>query len=411
MIIDNVQFIANILSVATADGQIHPAEEVQHEEIRKHFKFSKTDWNNAEKLLNKPGFKVRPTGTFADKMVNLEMMIRVACADGDTSVGEVSTISDFCAEVGITQEQLDALYSEVLAEINIVPLRCPKCGMQFDAGSKFCPSCGAALADTAVKVSFDIPSEGIAIAFAESESAKFSDICDLAKETPGFQECLRGKKTWYLATFQKKTEELFRFADIVTALRNRELYIDGKKIAWEEAFPCDLLGCVEERSEAYNPVCYCFGKGGDEGEFNPVGCRLLGLNWGEYKCEWARMGKWEQRGAETVWRFDKERIRHHIVLKTHAARLCPYLNEEVVDRFLAVLPDVVNPQKDNNWDFHSIYHSPSPGAIHVIREKSDGGFTYNEDFYSDGLIPKGFGFFKKILNTLYGNQECLKALF
>ena len=46
---DTTLFIANIASVASADSELHPLELAQFELIKKHFKFSKTDWSKGEK--------------------------------------------------------------------------------------------------------------------------------------------------------------------------------------------------------------------------------------------------------------------------------------------------------------------------------------------------------------------------
>ncbi|MBR3087322.1 MAG: hypothetical protein IKH04_13075 [Kiritimatiellae bacterium] len=416
MTIDKTQFIANILSVVQSDGSIHPAEAAQCEEIRRHFGFSKTEWGNAEKLLRKPGFEVRPTGTFADNVVNLEMMLRVACADGDTSAAEADSITGFCAAVGVTQEQLDTLYQGVLAEVSAHPAHCPKCGAEVPVGAQFCPSCGCAVAagEASVRVKFDIPAEGVAITFAESECAGFQDIYAQASATPGFQECARGKKTWYMATFPKRSAELLGFARKVTAIRNRELYIDGRKTEWAEALPYELVVCAEARDGAYDPVCHCFGKDdGDNDELNPVGCRLLGLEWGRYDYggEWARMGQWQKTASGTSWRFDKERIRHHLLEKARSALMCPYFNPEAINRFLELLPDTVDPKHDPEWGYHHVYGGNHPGAVHVIVQKYENGFSFDDDFYSDGPFCRGFGFFREALKGIYGNQECLKPLF
>ena len=45
---DTTLFIANIASVASADGELHPLELAQFELIKKHFKFSKTEQRRKE---------------------------------------------------------------------------------------------------------------------------------------------------------------------------------------------------------------------------------------------------------------------------------------------------------------------------------------------------------------------------
>ena len=142
---DTTLFIANIASVASADGEFHPLELAQFELIKKHFMFSKTDWSKVDKKAQEKDFVPTPTGTFADKVQNLEMMLQVAYADGEASDDEIRLIMNFGALIGITQEQMDNLNADVVADVLADPICCPHCGMVVPSQSAFCSSCGAKL--------------------------------------------------------------------------------------------------------------------------------------------------------------------------------------------------------------------------------------------------------------------------
>src|SRR3990170_1418139 len=115
MIADPVPFLANIALVAHADGKLSASELGQLEAIRTEFKFKKSDYTAAIRLVEQGGHKMTPVGSFADQVLNLEMILRVAYSDDDLDQAEAGLVEEFCKAIGIYQDQLEKLCREVMS--------------------------------------------------------------------------------------------------------------------------------------------------------------------------------------------------------------------------------------------------------------------------------------------------------
>ncbi len=408
---DPVKFIANIHSVITADGIIHPGEAFQCDEIRKHFKFSKTEWTKGEKMAATPGFELQPTGTFADKVQNLEMMLRVAYADGEAEDHEVATITQFCKMIGISQDQLDGLNSDVANEILSKPKSCLACGAEVSSDAAFCPKCGSPISSSSsdgIQTDFNIPPHGISIAFAESTSSSFPTALAIAQKSSSFQECIKGKKHWYMVPYATGGIEWFELIENLGGMKYCEVYEDGVQKDWGTLFSWQLMTCLRDRTKAFNPVLYCFGKDLDHNDPNPWGCIRANMNWKPPYDSWFRLGKWETvnnvRGAHVLWRFDKEQMLFMFNKNIEGVRLCPYFNRNVGVNILSALPDVVYPEIDKNWKFHITYDENASGTITITKRDS---FGVTKE-YSDGVEPAGFDFFATLLSRIHTREISLQ---
>ncbi|MFQ5913117.1 MAG: zinc ribbon domain-containing protein, partial [Nitrospinota bacterium] len=227
----------------------------------------------------------------------------------------------------------------------------------------------------------------LAAEFAESTAASFPKALELAKATDGFQSCQKNKKTWYLATYPSgDLKESMPLVESLSGIRNRRVYIDGQEKPWDEVF--GFAWCAAQRATAYRPVEYCFGK--DENRLNPWGCKQARMDWTEW-ADWFCYGQWEKAGifgGKALWRFDKERIRHELATNLFRYRFCPHLRTELSETILKHLPDAVSPDSDPNWGYHRQYEQV-PGAIKVVEKETSRGFTYKNEFWADGVQPKG----------------------
>jgi uncharacterized tellurite resistance protein B-like protein len=395
MELEPVPFLANMALVAHADGVLSSTELGQLEAARKELKLKKSDYNAALRLIQDGAYTLTPVGTFADQVKNLELILRVAYADDDLDQAELSLIQQFCQVIGIHEEQLERLRTEVLASLKNQGRVCPSCGTENQDDSKFCSKCGTKLGGGSgdVQVDFELPSSGVAIEFAESTAASFPKALQIAKETDGYQTCQKRNKAWYLAVFPSLTEAL-PLVECLSRLRNRVLHIDGEEQQWDEVL--GFAWCAAQRDAAYRPVEYCFGK--DENRLNPWGCKQVGMDWTEW-ANWFCQGKWEKSGVlgrKAVWRFDKDRLRHELVSNLHRYRFCPHLKRDLAEAVVRHFPDLVEPDSDVNWDYHQSYEEV-PGAIKVIQKERTAGFVYQNEFWADGVRPKGLAVLTSVL--------------
>jgi predicted RNA-binding Zn-ribbon protein involved in translation (DUF1610 family) len=136
---------------------------------------------------------------------------------------------------------------------------CPSCKAEVGNDASYCPRCGAALKPGITASEFQIPDTGYAIEFCESSSAGFPTALKFAQAAPSFASCLRNKKTWYLSAWpQSDFENAVRLAELLTGIRNRKCYLDGKEMQRDELF--GFVWCAEQRNKAYRPIEYCFGR-------------------------------------------------------------------------------------------------------------------------------------------------------
>lgn len=402
MIKEPIPFLANIALVAHADGTLSANEIAQLELIRKEYGIKKSDFSAALTLVESGNYKLTPVGSFADQVKNLELILRVALADSDLDAKEIEMITGFCTAIGIHQDQLERMRTEVLASFKQVGKLCPSCGAENSAESRFCAQCGTNLVVSGqdIQVKFEIPQTGIAIEFAESTAACFPKAIELAKATPGFQKCKKGKKTWYLTSFPSgKMIDAMPLAEVLSGMRNRNLYLDGEEKQWDEVF--GFIWCTSQRATAYRPLKYCFGK--DENRLNPWGCKQARMDWTGWATNWFCYGRWEKAGIvgqKVKWRFDKERIKHELATNLYRFRYCPYLIMKLPESVLRHLPDTVVPGTDANWEYHQSYEEV-PGAIKVVQKKSNSGFSFSNEFWADGVRPKGLQVLGDILVKVF----------
>ena len=322
---EQVIYLANIWLLAISDGELAPKEAAALEEIRVAIGAKKTILERARKRAESGDHVPIAMGTFAVQASNLADMLYVSIVDGNLSDAEKELISQFSKQTRLTQEQILLLTREAIdrTKQKALSVSCPSCGSTVKADLNFCPQCGAALGK-ATRTDLEVPRSGYAIEFAESTAASFSTALELARTAPSFASCIRNKKTWYLAAWPEAAfEDVVRLAEALSGIRNRRCYHDGKEVEWDAIF--GFVWCAAERSKAYRPVEYCFGK--NDGRLNPWGCKQSRMEWTEW-ARWLSYGHFERAGilkGRTVWVFDKERIEHEVRTNLHRYRYCPHL--------------------------------------------------------------------------------------
>lgn len=396
-----IPFLANILVVAYASGDLSQGELAQIEAVRAELNFKKGDYTKAVKLVEQGGYQMSPVGSFADQVKNLECILRVAYADDELEQAESDLIAAFCHQIGVYQDQLDRLVTEVLAAVSSVGKLCQSCGGQLANEAKFCAQCGTPIsaAVESRQITFELPQSGLAIEFADSTSASFHKALEAAKASDQYQTCQRLKKDWHMAVFNSgSVAQALPLAAALSGVRNRRAYLNGAEVPWDELF--GFAWCANQRSTAYRPTEFCFGK--DENRINPWGCKQAGLDWVEWS-EWFSYGKWEKGGLlgpKVIWRFDKERIKHELATRLYRFRHCPYMDTRLAEVVLRLLPDSVSPERDKDWKYNQNYEEV-PGAIKVVTREGSGEFAFSHEFWSLGVRPVGHRVLTQILTQAF----------
>ncbi len=405
---DKTNYLANLWLLARADKALSEPEKIVIERVQKNIQAKRSLNSAAQKTVETGGFSLTKVGSFADQVQNLEDMVSVALADSELAQAEADMIASFCGLIGIHQDQLDLITSEVSKPLKSEPstIACSKCNAQIQSDARFCPACGAAVETTEAAstfLDFNIPKAGYAISFSESTAPGFTTALELAKQIGSVQTALKNKKTWYLVHIQSdQFVEVMRMAKALSGIRNRAIYHDGQQIEWDEVF--GFIWCATQRDQAYKPVEYCFGK--DENRINPWGCKQARMDWNEWST-WFSYGRWEQTGIVSkrdVWVFDKERIRHDLATNLHRFRFCPYLNKDFVEAVLSAFPDRIEITDNGPWKYNSVYEE-TPGSIKIIEKEGDGDFSYTREYYADGVRPRGLLPLQEILTKAFNSAD------
>lgn len=399
-----ITYLSNIVYVARIDGKITTSETQAIEEIQKRIGAKKSELNKATQNAESPDFKIKLVGHFSDKIKNLEDIIYVALIDGDLDEKEKELFIDATSNLKISSEQIDLIINDVKdyldskSDIKI----CSNCNSKIDSNAKFCPECGTPVSDSTVEpsinVSYEIPPVGITIEFAESTSANFTDALSEQKNAPINNTCVKGKKNWYLANWAEKDfNKPLKLIDALKGMRNRKVYVDGEEQKWDDIW--GFTWCAAQRDSAYKPIEYCFGL--DENRFNIWGCKQSRMEWTDWS-NWFTYGSFEKVGLlknQVVFKFNKDKIKHELSTNLFNCKYCPYIKFDFIEKILDKFPDEVVINDKSDWKYKRDYNE-APGAIKVISKTTDNGYTFTDEFYSSGVVPKSISIGMELIKNV-----------
>jgi uncharacterized tellurite resistance protein B-like protein len=389
---EKTDYLANLWLVARADKALSDRERTLIDQVQKNIQAKRSLNTAAQKAVEAAGYSLNKVGSFADQVQNLEDMVAVALVDSDLAQAEGDIIISFCGLIGVQQEQLDLITSDVSKRLKtqVATISCVKCNAQIQADARFCPICGTAVQSgksTRTALEFEIPKAGYALTFSESTASGFISALESARDIGPVQTVLKNKKNWYLVSIpSEKFVDVVRIAKALSGIRNRGIYHDGVQKDWEEVF--GFIWCANQRDQAYKPVEYCFGK--DENRINPWGCKQARMDWTDWST-WFSLGHWERSGVLTkhnIWVFDKERIRHNLATNIHRFRFCPYLHEAFIEAVIVSIPEKVEITENGPWKYNVAYDE-TPGSIKIVERQGEGDFVYSREYFADGVRPRG----------------------
>ena len=113
-----IQYLANIFHVARADGRVDGVEDTTSEQIAEGIGGGYLETRKGLDLALEKDFAVQLPQRLSDRIRNLEDMFMLACCDQGFDAMEKEIIIDFAKQIGITQDQLNAIRREVKAELS-----------------------------------------------------------------------------------------------------------------------------------------------------------------------------------------------------------------------------------------------------------------------------------------------------
>ncbi|MBU0711608.1 zinc ribbon domain-containing protein [bacterium] len=277
---------------------------------------------------------------------------------------------------------------------------CPFCEHKNSINAKFCSECGKWIdVDHEVTKQFNtsstnddrdvthtivppIPSDGITLEFGQSTSANYENAVLIAKTLSPIIFKYGKKKSIRVNIEKSDILKIIDLAQIVCGWNYSKLYLDGQQVTYDSIF--GFRWCHKKKLCSYKPDLYCYGY--DKSNFNIWGCTALNLPFSPYSEFW-KWGKFIN--ADKDWAIDKDRIKFEIEKKIYNYRFCPAVKLEYIYNVISALPDIVNPDKNNNWKFitSGVYDQDSELLSGLIcTEKNQWGDVYKVRYY--GVAPR-----------------------
>jgi hypothetical protein len=64
------------------------------------------------------------------------------------------------------------------------------------------------------------------------------------------------------------------------------------------------------------------------------------------------------------------------------------------------LPQQVDATSDKNWEYSRSYDEV-PGSVKIVEVKKEDGYTFKDEYFADGVRPKGLGNLKDLLTAAF----------
>jgi len=141
---DQITYIANVITIAYADGKVTGEEQNAIAWVRQKNGLSEDDLQAAIRLVQAGDYDITPVGRYSDTIRNLEDMLLVSLIDGDLSDKEKKAMLAFAKAIKLSQEQIKIIVTEtkkIVKEIT-AETKCDACGVTLPPESRFCTECG-----------------------------------------------------------------------------------------------------------------------------------------------------------------------------------------------------------------------------------------------------------------------------
>lgn len=256
---------------------------------------------------------------------------------------------------------------------------CPKCGSDASAEDRFCGKCGVPLpamssVEPALQVKPGRSFSKLRIEFARSSAASFPQALGLAKTFRTFAEFGSGKATIYGVDFSfEQRGDAASLAEFLKGWRNRWVYVDGERKQWSEVF--NFSWCFDALRRAYRPEFHCF-QGGYQNDVFPFGCALSNLGLINPTTGWLQSGTFDH---ESVFHFDKERMRRIMEENFYSVRFCPALDVHRALRVLTAFPESADLRRDRRWVADPVEKSSRPSAAAFVLTLQVSNGYYQKD--------------------------------
>ena len=231
-------------------------------------------------------------------------------------------------------------------------LICDKCKAGIVDGAKFCPQCGDPVtsADKVNVLVKELSVANVKIIFGQSSSSNYSKAVAICENIPSHKTIKENKQIQHIVDLPiTEVDLLVNLYDLVSSWKSSQMLINGH-VATKKELTYYGVGCFRNRQKSFKPEQYCFGE--KDYEANIWGCKRLNMPINEWGGGWLDYGQFDNSG---LWHLDKPRIKHSIELGLKENELCPVLDRKRILETVDQLPNVIDPNNDENWQYRTTF--------------------------------------------------------
>ena len=210
-----------------------------------------------------------------------------------------------------------------------------------------------------------VPKDGLAIVCESKNQKKFQLILEKLKQIETYSEIGEGNVRFSMV--HSSIKEAYKLFDCMSSLGspNNECFVyeNGKKLRSYGAIH-DSKFCYARRIACKMQEYYCFGAMGPQNGAMPnlIGCYQVYLEISPYSGVYSQ-GEWQDIFGNYV--FDKERMIDRATKRIKQYRFCPFINEDLIYKFIDLWPKEVNVYLDPQWKCYPPQQDSSPEIIDV----------------------------------------------
>jgi len=246
-------------------------------------------------------------------------------------------------------------------------VRCPHCG--FDDEGNFCSKCGNPLSE---EVSLPVKSQSVdktsdwhvSLSFGKSTSQNFSKALAIAKASPQYIESVDDKGNPIYQAIYGSGEYLkfITLYELIGKWKSAFVFVNGEIV--DRKIVGDINYCYGDKLRS-GKSDFCFGA--SQFTENPFGCHRAQMH--SYNDPWYSFGIIDTKGR---FHIDKDRIRQELIQRLEPFRFCPALNMERAMNNLDKLPDVIDPNIDDNWEYTTFCNKETGASFKGVQPRGRG---------------------------------------
>jgi len=364
-------YLANVLHVAGLDRRRGARESAVWDTVVERLGATDEDVAAAGRLLQGSGNNIfLPRSTHA-RMENLQDMLMMALADGRITPQEAGPIERVARTMRYTQADVDLALKRAESELRKIQRAADRKRRAAEAAasqrSQETPVSASAPSQAAVPP--PLPPKRSVAGGAPVEDASE----DAAGQLPVDSEP-------YADTTDAATVEPPQPADEDAAVPAADLPAEPvPPVEQAVNLPDRVRLCAAACAAAEDRRGYCFGL--PDGELNPWGCRLSGLDWSD-GADWFKAGRF--RDAST-FEFDKREIAERLSGNLSVVTGCPYFSEKFAEYAFEALPRRVT--IGERWAYRTPDSADDAEIIETVEYIY--GCPLRKTVFSDGVTPRG----------------------